>query len=217
MMSATMTQAPAHPLLSKHRIEALSDGVFAIAMTLLVLEIKVPDLPRHAPSSAIWQGLGSQWAVIFAFVMTFVLAAVFWSSQHMMLNALAHLTAPLLVMNLFLLMFVSLLPFSTAMLGHFVSSPVAIAIYLVNQLAISGGVGAQMLYGLHQKLIAEMDPHRLQRLKARVYAVPVGCVAALGFAAIAPQYAFLGFALVIVAVRLWVKRGARPAPEPRRS
>ena len=66
-----------NPLLSKHRLEGLTDGVFAIVMTLLVLELKVPDLPKPVDQAEILHKLGEIGPVFFSFVITFVLAGVF--------------------------------------------------------------------------------------------------------------------------------------------
>jgi uncharacterized membrane protein len=129
---------------AKHRVEALADAVFAIAMTLLVLELKIPDLPRSTISHDLWQALLPEGPVFFSFLMTFILAAAFWNLHQILLTSLKAVRGGVLVMNLAFLMFVSLLPFSTAMLGHFLHRPVAQEIYFANQFILGFILVAQL-------------------------------------------------------------------------
>ncbi|MBI3401724.1 MAG: Flp pilus assembly complex ATPase component TadA [Acidobacteria bacterium] len=71
---------------SKARIEMLCDGVFAIAMTLRVLELKVPDLPRQAPSAEVWHARAEHRITFFAFALSFVLAGQFWMQHHVLFH-----------------------------------------------------------------------------------------------------------------------------------
>src|SRR6266478_7181135 len=69
--------------ISKTRIEALSDGVFAIVMTLLVLQLKVPDLPRHASSRELLAALRQEAPLFLTFLITFVISGVFWFTHQL--------------------------------------------------------------------------------------------------------------------------------------
>src|SRR5512144_3129329 len=85
---------------SKHRLDALTDGLFAIVMTLLVLELKIPDLPRNATIQEIGRSLDRDAPVFFSFVITFMFAALFWYLHHAMLNFVRELPGRLVVLNL---------------------------------------------------------------------------------------------------------------------
>src|SRR4051812_19059430 len=115
--------------LSKHRVEGLTDGIFAIVMTLIVLELKVPELERHATEAEILEKLRALGQPLAGFVITFLLSGVFWYMHHHSMQFIRHMTRPLILINLAFLMFVSLLPFSAAMLGRFLTSPIALRIY----------------------------------------------------------------------------------------
>src|SRR6185295_494998 len=115
------------------RLEALSDALFAIVMTLLVLEIKVPDLPRDAPAADLWHALREHRPIFFSFFFTFAFSAVYWVWHHAAFHQIRTADMRVVLLNLGFLMFVSLLPFSTAMLGAFVlRQPVSLGIYFGN-------------------------------------------------------------------------------------
>jgi uncharacterized membrane protein len=123
---------------SKARTEMLCAGIFAIAMTLLVLELKVPELPRAAAPSEILRALREHSLAFVGFVMTFILAGQLWILHHQFFHHLKHASRALALLTIPYLMFVSLLPFSTSMLTSFsLRSPVGLAFYFGNQLALA--------------------------------------------------------------------------------
>src|SRR5262245_30258780 len=95
------------------RIEAFSDGVFAIAITLLILEIKVPGPEQGRLSTALFR----QWPSYLAFLLSFVYIGVMWMNHHRMFTHIRRSTDSLLVLNLLLLLGVSVVPFPTAVLA----------------------------------------------------------------------------------------------------
>lgn len=105
---------------SKSRLEAFSDGVFAIAITLLILEIKVP----HA-DHGLWAGLIVLWPSYIAFVMSFVVVLIMWVSHHQMLGLINRVNYRLLFVNGLLLLTVTFVPFPTAVLAEHLSTPEA--------------------------------------------------------------------------------------------
>jgi uncharacterized membrane protein len=100
------------------RIEAFSDGVFAIAITLLVLEIKVP----HEAGHDLWKLLLAQWPSYFAFVTSFATIGIMWLNHHRMFSLIARTNPMLLILNGVLLLGVTFVPYPTAVvaayLGH---------------------------------------------------------------------------------------------------
>ena len=110
------------------RLEAFSDGVFAIAITLLILDIKVPEV-HHGLAHA----LRVQWPNYAAFLVSFMVIGIMWVNHHTMLVPCARVDRPLLFLNLGLLMTVVVIPFPTALFARYVrggsDSHVAAAVY----------------------------------------------------------------------------------------
>ncbi len=121
-------------MFSKHRVEALSDGVFAIVMTLLVLDLKVPDeAAKGHLGSALLHG-SHEWV---SFVITFAIASVFWVFQHKLFDLLSDIHQRALVPTFLFLGLVSVLPFSTSLFGHHIAERLAFIVYFANQFLIS--------------------------------------------------------------------------------
>lgn len=97
------------------RVEAFSDGVFAIAITLLVLEIKVPD----DAGDRLWSALGAMWPSYAAYVVTFLVIGVMWVNHHTVFQCIARVDRKLLFLNLILLMGVAALPWPTAVVAEY--------------------------------------------------------------------------------------------------
>jgi uncharacterized membrane protein len=132
--------------MNKARLEAFSDGVFAILITILVLELKVPhgdDLRALAPLLP----------VFLTYVLSFVYLGIYWNNHHHMLHATARINGKVLWANLHLLFWLSLVPFATGWMGanHFASLPTALygAIMLAAALAY---------YVLQATILAEQGP-----------------------------------------------------------
>jgi uncharacterized membrane protein len=107
--------------LSKTRLEAFSDGVIAILITIMVLELKVP----HGSD---WNALAPLAPVFTAYVLSFVYLGIYWNNHHHMLHATRRVTGRILWANLHLLFWLSLVTFATAWMGenHFASLPTAV-------------------------------------------------------------------------------------------
>jgi uncharacterized membrane protein len=186
---------------SKHRIEGLSDGVFAIVMTLLVLELKPPELPKTASNEEIIAKLLELLPALFSFVLSFILAGLYWFLHHSSFQFIRHVTRTLIWINLAFLMFVSLLPFSAALLGHFIRFPIAAQVYYGNQMAIGLLVVTSWLYAGRQNLLAEdMNPLLKRRLTWRLWIPPLGCAGALIVSFYKAGYASYGF---LAAIGVW--------------
>src|SRR5262245_45178989 len=107
--------------MSKGRLEAFSDGVIAIIITIMVLELKVP----HEDGV---EALAPLWPVFLSYVLSFIYIGIYWNNHHHMFHAVKHVTGPVLWANLHLLFWLSLTPFTTAWMGenHFATRPVAL-------------------------------------------------------------------------------------------
>jgi len=105
----------------KGRLEAFSDGVIAIIITIMVLELKVPE-------GADWAALRPLTPVFLSYVLSFVLLGIYWNNHHHLLHACRHVNGRVLWANLHLLFWLSLTPAVTAWMGehHFTATPVAL-------------------------------------------------------------------------------------------
>jgi uncharacterized membrane protein len=98
------------------RVEALSDGVFAIAITLLVIELKVPrDI-----GESLGHALAEQWPSYIAFLASFAVIGIMWLNHHRMFRMIVHATHGILVLNALLLLMISAVPFPTALVSEYI-------------------------------------------------------------------------------------------------
>src|SRR5687767_9401686 len=125
--------------IGKNRIEALSDGIFAIVMTLLILEFHVPNLPSNAPNVEVLPALIALWPKFVSYIVTFVSLGFFWVGHHIMYHAIRRADRTLLWLNILFFMFVSLLPFSTSVLNAFPQAFVA-PFFFGGNLAVIGWI-----------------------------------------------------------------------------
>src|SRR5690242_13300342 len=157
--------------MNKNRLEAFSDGVFAILITILVLELKVPhgdDLGALAPLLP----------VFLTYILSFVYLGIYWNNHHHMLHAAGRINGGILWANLHLLFWLSLVPFTTGWMGenHFASLPTAvygavllasgIAYYLLQNMIIAA-------QGPDSKLAAAVGRDLKGKISPLVYAVAI--------------------------------------------
>lgn len=114
-----------HPSLT--RLEAFSDGVFAIAITLLVIEIKVPHLNHDSTSAELLAALRGLWPSYLGFLISFFAILIVWINHHRFFHSLIGSNHRLLLANGFLLFTVSVMPFPTAVLADYLTTPAASA------------------------------------------------------------------------------------------
>ncbi|MFB7669127.1 TMEM175 family protein [Kitasatospora sp. NPDC056138] len=120
------------------RVEAFSDGIFAIAITLLVLDIKVPKVGEDG---SLWEALGQQWPSYAAYVVSFLVIGIMWVNHHQVFSYVARVDRPLMFLNLLMLMVVAVVPWPTAMLAEYLredrASHAAAAVYSLVMTAIA--------------------------------------------------------------------------------
>jgi uncharacterized membrane protein len=156
--------------MSKGRIEAFSDGVFAIAITLLVLEIHVPEDPENG----LGQALLDQWPAYASYVVSFFIIGIIWVNHHAIFDHLRRADRPLLFLNLLLLLFVALLPWPTNLLATYMEhggadERVAAVVYSGTMTAMGLAFGSLWSYvSRHGTLLDEtLSPAEIQRLTRR--------------------------------------------------
>ena len=109
------------------RLEAFSDAVIAIIITIMVLELEVPEVISGAEGTH-WDDLDHLGPIFFAYALSFVYLGIYWNNHHHMLHVVDHVSGGILWANLHLLFWLSLFPFATAWMGesHFAEAPTAL-------------------------------------------------------------------------------------------
>ena len=186
--------------LGKHRIEALSDGIFAIAMTLLILDIKVPiDTPAGGLGRAIAHG-GHEWI---SFLVTFLIASTFWVAQHRVFDLLEEIRTESLVLTFVTLGFVTVLPFTTSMWGHHIAEPLAFTLYFLNQLGIALPLALKLELAMRRGQVRHTMASDVSRLRLWLMC---GVMATGAVATRVLPVQYLTFALILPALAARVLR-----------
>jgi uncharacterized membrane protein len=144
---------PAQPPHTTDRLETFSDGVFAVAITLLVLGLHV-----SAPRGALARALGLEWPHYATYVVSFLTIGIIWMNHHAQFKRIEHADRTLMVLNLILLMIVTAIPFPTSLLATYLhdgaDEQVAAAVYAGTLLAMSIAFFSTYLWAARQKLFA---------------------------------------------------------------
>jgi uncharacterized membrane protein len=139
------------------RILAISDGVFAFSLTLLVVELVVPT---SSSNSALRSQLLAQWPGLLSYLISFAVVALTWNSHHETFRFVRRTDGWLIVLNFALLLLVAFLPFPTAVLGRNQNEPVAAVIYAVTLTLINLASAAIWSYATRGRRLVERDLDR---------------------------------------------------------
>lgn len=133
-------------MLPKARVEAFSDGVFAIAITLLVIEIRPPDVE---PGGTLASALQHEWPSYVAYLVSFLVIGVMWLNHHRIFVQVSGVDGPLLLLNLHLLLWTALIPFPTAVLAEHLrdgGEPARTAMAFYGAILFATAIGFTALY-----------------------------------------------------------------------
>ena len=119
--------------MSKQRLEAFSDGVFAIVITLLILDIKIPDVQPIALPAALVDLLPQ----LLTYIMSFFIVGLYWHIHHQVATEIKLIDGAFIWLNLVWLLFVSVLPFPTSLLGRYPLQPIPLSIYGINLILVN--------------------------------------------------------------------------------
>lgn len=123
--------------ISKSRLERLTDGVFAIVMTVLVLEITIPHLSPTEISVELPKQLINLIPMILSYMTSFIILGFFWIGHDDQFHYIRRVNRPLLGISIFYLMFIALIPFSTSLLGEYGNQQISVLIYGMNLIICS--------------------------------------------------------------------------------
>jgi uncharacterized membrane protein len=180
--------------LNKSRLEAFSDGVIAILITIMVLELRIPE------GGADWAALRPIIPVFITYVLSFVMLGIYWNNHHHLIHAADRITGGILWANLHLLFWLSLIPFATGWMGRNNFAPLPTAVY--GGLLLLAAVSYTILV---RTIIAAQGPH--SRLKEAIGDDTKGYVSLAMYATAVPL-AFVNewfaYALYIGVALIWL-------------
>jgi uncharacterized membrane protein len=184
--------------MGKNRLEAFSDGVIAIIITIMVLEMKVP----HGEDFVALRSLAP---VFISYVLSFVYIGIYWNNHHHLLHAVQKVNGSILWANLYLLFWLSLLPFVTGWMGenHFSTLPVAVYGMVLLMAAIAYEILIFALIKLHGKE-SQLAEAIGSDLKGKISLVIYAAAIPLSF-----LNRWLGFSLYVLVAIIWI------IPDPR--
>ena len=138
----------------KGRLDALTDGVFAVAMTLLVIDLKLPESFHPASNGQLFAGIGHLGSLIVSYVVSFFVLGIRWISLSRLIDEQAKIDRPFVLLSIGHLFFITCMPFSTMVVGRFIDIPAAVWLYGANTIA-----AALMV----MVLVAHAEPRALLR------------------------------------------------------
>ena len=196
------------------RIVNFSDAVFAIAITLLILDIRVPDIPDDLVAEELPAQLLALWPKYFGYVLSFVVIISFWNIHHTIFGGIRDYDKILILLNSAFLMFVAVVPFPTALLSEYGKHQLPVAIY-----AATLAVGRLLLTAIYwyatsdRRLVdPDLDPRVVRFFLIRGLTVPVIFLLTIGVSFLSVSAAIYSW-LVLILVDAVVLRRRRVRAE----
>jgi uncharacterized membrane protein len=197
------------------RVALFSDAVFAIAITLLVLELKVPESETVRQAGGLGKALIHEIPRFFAFFISFAVIGNYWMLHHLIFRHLRRCDEGLVALNLVLLLFVAFLPFPVALFGGFRRDPVAIGWYATS-IALAG-LSLNLLWwyaaGKRRLVAPDLDRRVFRYVQFRVAVVPIAFAISLPFAFLVPNWTVLSMVGMVPLMRFFGVRFERAARE----
>jgi uncharacterized membrane protein len=186
-------------VITPERLNTLADGVFAIAMTLLVLELSVPVVKEASINAGLTHKLLEMWPEFLIYGLSFMIMGIFWVIHHSLFVAVKKYDTTLVWLNILFLMFVALIPFSTSLFGKYGAIKVTAFIYGVNMLVLFnlGWVIWAFITGKRRLVDKNIDPNLVKgaNLMGLVYSLVM--LPAIGISFISPKISFLVYTIIV--------------------
>jgi len=217
MPSDPVSADPHGQLPGANRLLALSDGVVAIAITLLVLQLNVPSPakladPNSASELAVELGKGADQLI--SYVISFYVIAQFWLVHHRVFHRIAGQQEGLAWWNFAFLFTITIMPFTSDLLGEFSANPLAVDIFALNLLLAAVATQLTVVYSRRKDLVSAETAQERRAASYRAAASALVIVASIGIAWWSPNAAKYCWLLLAVAPRVadrWSSRRAGPA------
>jgi uncharacterized membrane protein len=188
--------------MTTHRIEALTDGIFAIAMTLLVLTLALPEAGEGL--AEVHSLLIGQMDKFFNYALSFVLLAIFWIRHHRQSHFIKRTDGRHLWINIFFLMFVALMPFTTSLVGDYSEEPLAEVFFAANILMLGVFLTWNWVYATnnHRLVDRSLDLPTIALGKKREVVAPLVAILAMGLAFIDTNISSYSYLLIPVILQV---------------
>jgi uncharacterized membrane protein len=185
----------------KNRLEALIDGIFAVALTLLVLDIKLPDRETFTSNDALWGRLLELERHFAIYVISFVVIGMYWISHHIQFHFIRYTDRKLIWLNMFFLLLISFVPFATDLMGDHKDLVLPCEIYGVTLLLLSGFSFLHLDYLARHPYLAthELTPEVVGLIKRRILLFTIIPLTSMMVAFYSPHIAVYSYILLVLA------------------
>jgi uncharacterized membrane protein len=213
----------AHNAMSKHRIDALTDGIFAVAMTLLVIELKFPANLHITSNTQYIAALMDLIPKFIGWVVSFMVLAIFWWGHHRAFNRVRHVDGKLITINILFLLGVSFMPFASSLTGEYVMSMISQIIYAgaMFYVAIMSRLLWRYIYHHPELCITPMTLIELKIARVRTFTLMSLCILSIAVALLFPgvgNSVFILMAFVgVISRRIEKRNQTHPAIPPEAS
>jgi len=143
--------------LSTSRLETLTDGIFAIAMTLLVLNLQIPQIPAALVAARLPHQLEALWPKVLSFILSFIVVGVYWVGHHNQFHYIRRVDRSFMWINILFLLAIAFIPFSAGLLGTYVRQQVVVAIYGLNLVAVGATLSLIWWYATADHRLVDAD------------------------------------------------------------
>jgi uncharacterized membrane protein len=185
-------------IFTKNRVEAFSDGIFAIIVTLLILELKVPHIEQTDSATALMTSLMDLFPKFLSWVISFLTICVIWINHHRIFETFKGFNIVLFWLNVQVLLWVCFIPFPTALVGDYPHNPLAVASYGIVMALTSASLVIVRCYGLLNTSLLEAGVPQAAYKKAIVFAFIFGPILYLVGAALALLNTFLSLTVYLL-------------------
>jgi uncharacterized membrane protein len=188
--------------LNLERIVFFSDAVMAIAITLLAVDIRVPEIPRSVAASELPLRLGDLNPQIMSFVISFFVVGIYWMAHHRIFSLIRRCDNGLLAINLIFLLFIAVMPFIASLLGHYPFLALGVVPYAVDVSAIGLSISALWAYAARSRRLvdADLDRRQIRLLTIRPLGPTVVFILSIPVALVNPTLATFTWLLAPLAV-----------------
>ena len=201
--------------LGLERIVFFSDAVMAIAITLLAIDIRVPEIEPAIAVAELPAQLAAITPNLLTFFISFIVIGIYWISHHRYFNYIKRYDTRLIMLNLMFLFFIACMPFVASLLGHFPAVPIALVIYTLAVAALGASMALIWRYASkgHRLIEPDLEAETIKVINIRLFVAPLMFLVAVPFAFVSPLAVIVVWWLsplaVILATRLLARGKAK--------
>lgn len=209
--AATLPE-PAEAQLGLERIVFFSDAVMAIAITLLAVDIRLPEVDAASGTAALLAELSRLTPQIISLVISFCVIGIYWISHHRYFGYIQRYNGRLILLNMVFLFFIVCMPFISSMLGSYGFQPLPVMLYSLAVAALGLSLGFTWIYaaGEHRLVDPNLSRQTIRRLNVRAFSAPLVFLLAAPYALVSPLTTIVIWwfspAVVVLVMRLLARK-----------